>query len=74
MDCGGTFPPECMDFDHRPGEGKIMAVGRMTGLARSRIEAEVAKTDLVCSNCHRIRTKARTKENPRRRVVTAYEP
>jgi hypothetical protein len=23
MDCGGCFDPECMDFDHRPGEVKL---------------------------------------------------
>jgi hypothetical protein len=24
VDCGGTFPRECMDYDHRIGEIKVM--------------------------------------------------
>ena len=59
MDCGGVFPPECMDFDHRPGEGKFMSVGRMYMMNPTRLAAEIAKCDLVCANCHRVRTRAR---------------
>ena len=58
-DCGGRFPPECMDFDHRPGTEKFRGVSK---LARYRLEvllAEVEKCDLVCANCHRIRTARR---------------
>lgn len=61
MDCGGVFDPVCMDFDHRPGEVKRSNVSTIT-YASSNIEAvmnEIAKCDLVCSNCHRLRTKRR---------------
>lgn len=58
MDCGGSFPPECMDFDHVRGE-KVGGVSSLFTLSRTRAVAEIAKCELVCSNCHRIRTKAR---------------
>lgn len=59
LDCGGSFPPECMDFDHRPGEVKVSAVSALYTCSMSHIEAEIAKCDLVCANCHRTRTKKR---------------
>lgn len=66
QDCGATYPPECMDFDHRPGTEKLFAVS--AGAKRFRwsvIEAEVRKCDVVCSNCHRIRTRTRRVVSPR---------
>lgn len=59
-DCGGVFPPEAMDWDHRPGVIKCFDIG--TGLASHSEEAcidEINKCQLVCANCHRIRTQAR---------------
>ena len=73
VDCGGTFPPECMDFDHVRGP-KLFNVGHYVnggqsptgptpasahGASLDRLMAEIAKCDLVCANCHRIRTKRR---------------
>jgi hypothetical protein len=59
-DCGGTFPPECMDFDHRDGEAKVADVSKLAlnGTWR-KVLIEVEKCDLVCANCHRIRTARR---------------
>ena len=59
VDCGGRFPPECMDWDHRPGEVKTAEVGALRSGSLERMLAEIAKCDLVCANCHRIRTRAR---------------
>ena len=60
IDCNGDFPPECMDFDHVRGV-KLNNVGTMVthGHSRERVMEEIAKCDLVCANCHRIRTKSR---------------
>lgn len=60
-DCGDCFPVCCMDFDHRKGEKKEYNVGSMFAhhYAREKIEREIAKCDLVCSNCHRVRTRDR---------------
>lgn len=60
-DCGGSFPPECMDFDHVRGE-KIAGVSQLLTRSRLRAVAEIAKCELVCANCHRIRTKARRQQ------------
>ena len=56
LDCGQSFPPECMDFDHVRGE-KLFGIGQMGQRQQHFILAEIAKCDLVCANCHRIRTR-----------------
>lgn len=56
-DCGGSFPPVVMDFDHVRGEKVIdvaQAFRRLFSLER--LLSEVEKCDLVCANCHRQRT------------------
>lgn len=60
-DCGGRFHPVVMDFDHRDGEQKLFNVSAAIplGLSIDRIRAEVAKCDVVCANCHRMRTHRR---------------
>lgn len=59
-DCRMRYPTYVMDFDHRPGTGKVMNVGLLYRLgSRKLAEAEIAKCDVVCSNCHRIRTHER---------------
>lgn len=59
-DCGGRFPQVCMDFDHVRGE-KIDTISRMIRMSYSweNILAEIAKCEVVCSNCHRVRTATR---------------
>lgn len=57
MDCKHVFDPICMDFDHVRGEKKFnikQAAQRRLGLQV--LLDEIAKCDLVCSNCHRLRT------------------
>ena len=56
-DCGGTFPPICMDFDHL-GD-KSFSVSRASTRSIDTVLAEVAKCEVVCANCHRIRTASR---------------
>lgn len=57
-DCGNRYPPECMDFDHVRGD-KLFGVSTRRNDSWKRILAEMAKCDLVCANCHRIRTRDR---------------
>lgn len=59
QDCERRFPSECMDFDHRAGETKIATISQLTTCSLARIRAEIAKCDLICANCHRIRTHRR---------------
>lgn len=58
FDCGGKFIPFQMDFDHRPDEKKSEDVSVMVAREFSwkSIQAEIDKCDLVCANCHRLRT------------------
>ena len=56
-DCGQIYPPYVMQFDHVLG-GKR---GNVASLAHSRVsietlKTEMAKCELVCANCHAIRT------------------
>lgn len=60
-DCGRTFHPVGMDFDHVRGE-KITQISDMWSWGRERVGEEIAKCDLVCANCHRIRTQTRRNE------------
>ena len=62
-DCGGTFDPICMDFDHKPGVEKRDDVsGIICGRSDANVAAEIAKCEVVCANCHRLRTKRRKEE------------
>ncbi len=54
MDCGLSFPHYVIDFDHRDPSEKKLNVGRTRGLVSTK--EEIAKCDVVCANCHRIRT------------------
>lgn len=56
-DCGGKFHHCAMDFDHVRGE-KILEIGIMVKrpVSESQLIEELAKCELVCSNCHRVRT------------------
>jgi hypothetical protein len=60
VDCGGHFPPFVMDFDHVRGE-KAADISRLrrARASRARLEAELAKCEVVCANCHRRRTQMR---------------
>lgn len=65
QDCLGVFEPESMDWDHRPGVEKLGEIGKMVSgrYALSTVLAEIEKCDLVCSNCHRVRSKNRLNED-----------
>ncbi|AHB31637.1 HNH endonuclease [Arthrobacter phage vB_ArS-ArV2] len=58
MDCG--LQPkysQVLEFDHRPGEVKLFHISdRMVTGTVEDLLAEIAKCDVVCANCHRIRT------------------
>jgi formate-dependent nitrite reductase cytochrome c552 subunit len=73
VDCGGRFEPYQMDFDHRDPSTKDFNVmtGRAMLMSTARLMAEVAKCDIVCANCHRVRTKHRSTNRPRTGRYTA---
>ena len=60
VDCGEA-DVRCLDFDHRPGEEKAKEIAKlvMEAVSVRRIQAEIAKCDVRCANCHRQRTAER---------------
>lgn len=71
-DCGSTFPICCMDFDHRDESSKAYNIGSMFAhhYSRELIQTEVDKCDLVCANCHRIRTRNKRTGNGKYKAYT----
>ncbi len=61
LDCSMVYPTYVMDFDHRDPTTKIseIATMRRRHVPLEKLLAEIAKCDLICSNCHRIRTHKR---------------
>jgi len=56
-DCGQVFPPQVMQWDHLPGTPKLGNISTdFRGRSRGEILEEIAKCELVCTNCHTIRT------------------
>lgn len=57
VDCG-ISDMRVLEFDHRDGVEKVAAVSVLAraGYPLSRVVREVAKCDVRCANCHRIRT------------------
>lgn len=44
----------CLDFHHRDPSKKLFAIGISVGtISTKRIVSEIAKCDVLCSNCHR---------------------
>lgn len=60
-DCGKTFPPYCMDFDHVRGtkRGDVTELGMRDACSVEVLKAEIAKCEVVDAICHRIRTHTR---------------
>lgn len=55
-DCGERYPYYVMDFDHIQGD-KIANVATLVNNGNwLQILEEVQKCEIVCANCHRIRT------------------
>lgn len=57
-DCGQQFPKEVMEFDHL-GEKKFDISFGVFHKSVGVVLAELKKCELVCANCHRLRTARR---------------
>jgi len=62
-DCGLYFDPICMDFDHLNSLIKVGKVSELVKGNRATLITEIAKCEIVCSNCHRLRTKIRKRDH-----------
>jgi hypothetical protein len=64
IDCGYADHPAALEFDHLPQFEKSFDVGRAVYKAAwAGILDEIAKCEVVCSNCHRVRTVERRGES-----------
>ena len=58
VDCGINYPYYVMDFDHL--EDKVGAISYLSATGRiGALKKEIKKCEIVCANCHRIRTHIR---------------
>ena len=56
VDCGNIFHPVAMDFHHENDDKEATVAKLVWQCARlERIEQEIRKCVLICSNCHRVR-------------------
>lgn len=55
-DCGVKYPPYVMDFDHLGDKEFNISNGSMS---LAKVKAEIEKCEVVCANCHRVRTHTR---------------
>lgn len=72
-DCGGTFHPDAMEYDHRDASKKRGLVGKLVKHSVEAVMKEIAKCDLVCANCHRVRTARRRLGLPATLPAPDYE-
>lgn len=61
QDCGYNTHPAALDFDHVRGD-KSAGLAHMWSSTWDKIAEEIEKCEVVCANCHRVRTANRRKE------------
>jgi len=63
-DCGEIFPIYVMHWDHLPEFEKVAEVSAMVaGRSREAVLEELKKCELVCANCHVLRTISRARKS-----------
>ena len=63
VNCGYKEHPSALEFDHLPGTEKLFNIGeKMGSYSRTILWEEIAKCDVVCANCHAVRTFNRRKK------------
>jgi hypothetical protein len=55
-DCNKFYPFYIMEYDHLDSSSKKNHVSLLVDCSSERLQEEIAKCDLVCSNCHSART------------------
>jgi hypothetical protein len=58
-DCGRVFAAPAMDFDHDPATKKLFSLSHCKGKTFLEVALELEKCEVVCANCHRLRTASR---------------
>jgi len=55
-DCGKSYPWYIMEFDHIDPSTKKSQVSAIKSCSLFKLIREIVKCDVVCANCHRVRT------------------
>ena len=64
VDCGQTYPPYVMQFDHVIDEKRDNVADMVRkSLSLETIQTEIDKCEIVCANCHAERTHSRRQED-----------
>lgn len=63
VDCSGIFHPAAMQWDHIDATIKFKDVAKMAQYRFERALEEIKKCELVCANCHAVRTYNRIEES-----------
>jgi hypothetical protein len=72
-DCGIAYPHYVMQFDHLADDkDRDVATLALVPVSLARLQAEIAKCEIVCANCHAERTYRRRTEAKVARV--GFEP
>lgn len=58
-DCGVKYPYYVMDFDHLSDKEYPIANMISQGYSMETVQKEIDKCEIVCANCHRVRTHER---------------
>lgn len=70
IDCKEKYPHYVLQFDHLPGFEKIDSPSQLFhNYSRDKAMEEVAKCEVVCANCHMIRTHVRG-QNGRKTLIS----
>lgn len=56
IDCGKKYPSPVMEFHHRDRASKKFNIAANYREGWQRLKEEIAKCDVICANCHRIRS------------------
>ena len=75
-DCKNSFHFAAMQFDHLDGKKKVIILSQISrmGWSKERVLEEIAKCDLVCANCHAVRTFQRNLVKCGRRLMVEHQP
>lgn len=61
-DCGEKFHHAAMHFDHLEDKSFGLAIGKAKLTPKKEMLKEISKCELVCANCHSVRTWNRTQQ------------
>jgi hypothetical protein len=61
-DCHKNYPYYVMDFDHQHSKKFLISQAPTHGMGLDLIKQEIDKCEIVCANCHRIRTFNKSKD------------